>query len=281
VWTPHSERLRQAIGDSLDAGTFVVLNEIFKGSTDKKVSPIETLNFLLTLTPESRSHKLFVGAVAYGRVPALVLTDVEVPPAVAADEQIGRRLLYVPLDTRVDWDGPVSAAGFGSIGRYRASSPEAAAACNMILSDVIDRYFRDPGRTLESVAADLGFGGLKSTASYTDPHEGLRELFRLVCDAPPTAGSDAARAAPDRGWKVIRRDDTGPLAEQWLSLANGPSGEAWTQSRRCAEVDWRRVLGVAGDPVTFDAFPHRSVLYVRFRRGGKRGAGPFNLEIVS
>jgi hypothetical protein len=266
MYTADSVRLMQAVAGGLDAGSFVVLNEIFKEAQKAKLKPRAAVDPILTMTPASVAHRLYIGPRPLGRLPALVLTDIEIPAVVHADVQLARRLVWVELQSKVAWEKPISEAGFGGIGRYRLSSPEAALACDAILSDVTDRFFRSPP-TVAAVAHELGFGTLEDSGDCGAVRDVLRRFFALVCEAPDLTGQDALRY-PAPGWKVISRGDTNELADTWNQLTNGLQGDEWGESRVVSGEDWSQLLGVA-PRVHFDRALYRNSLYVRFRVGGK------------
>lgn len=266
MYTADTVRLMQAVAGALDTGSFVVLNEIFKEAARAKLKPRAAVDPILTMTPSSSAHRLYIGPRPLGRLPALVLTDIEIPAAVHADVQLARRLIWVPLEAKLDWTKTVGEAGFGDIGRYRLSSPEAAAACDAILSDVTDRFFHAP-MTVAAVAKELGFGTLEETGDCGQTRDSLRRFFKLVCDAPDLAGSDADRY-PGPGWKAVGMGDTSDLAELWAQIANGPQGDEWGESRIATGEDWSLLLG-CGPRVHFDRLRYRNTLYVRFRVGPK------------
>jgi hypothetical protein len=268
LYAADTTRLMQAIASGLDAGSFVVLNEIFKEAQKAKLKPRAAVDPILSMTPASVSHRLYIGPRPLGRLPALVLTDIEIPSVVQSDVQLARRLVWVNLnDTgRVEWEATVAAGGFGGIGRYRLSSAEAAAACDAVLSDVTDRFFRSP-RTVADVAAELGFGTLEASGDCAEMRDTLRRFFGLVCDAPDLTGNDAERY-PGTGWKRIDRGDTSELADIWSQLANGAQGDDWAESRVVTGEDWSQVLGVSAR-VHFDRVTYRGAVFVRFRIGPK------------
>ncbi|AMV28823.1 hypothetical protein VT84_30800 [Gemmata sp. SH-PL17] len=259
-------RLMQAVGEGLDAGSFVVLNEIFKEAAKARLKPRAAVDPILTMTPNSLSHRLYIGPRPLGRLPALVLTDIEIPAVVHSDVQLARRLVWVDLPSKVEWGQSLAKAGFGDMARFRLWKPEAAAAADAIVSDVTDRFFRDAW-TVADVAKELGFGTLEDLGDCGTVRDSLRRFFKLVCDAPALTGSDADRY-PAPGWKAIGRGDTSDLADLWNQLANGLQGDEWGESRIVTGEDWGRLLGKK-ESIKFDRAMYRNTLYVRFRIGQK------------
>lgn len=265
TFSADNHRLMQAVAEGLDKGSFVVLNEIFKEAERVRLKPRAAVDPILTMTPSAVSHRLYIGPRPLGRLPALVLTDVDIPVNVQTDVQIARRLILVQQTAKVDWETSVGKAGFGQIGRFRTWKPEAAVASDAILSDVIDRFFRTPW-TVREIAKELGFGSLEDAGLVVQIRDVMRRFFVEILKAPNLTGEDAKRY-PLPGWKVIRADDQGELRNLWDELADDTQGSGWGTSRLCSGEDWSKLLG-ATDVVRFDARLYRGHLYCRFRIGG-------------
>jgi hypothetical protein len=267
IWSTNQERFRQAIKAGIDAGSFVSVHEILKDALRAGLTPVEALDPILTLTPTSTSHVLYVGPVALGRLPAFTLTDTYCPQEVRDDVQLARRLIYVRLPSRVDWETPLTTrAGGKGIEAFRTFGPEEAEAANAVLSHVIDTYFQHP-MTLRAIAAHLGFTTLEDSQDFDDPRELLRRFFELVCNAPDRLNEADQRRWRGRGWKKIQRQDETELADLWRQLADG-EGEEYTRSRRCRETDWGGLLGHNGLPITFEvSHSSHATVAVRFRLG--------------
>jgi hypothetical protein len=267
VWTANQERFRQAVKAGIDAGGFVSVHEFLKDALRAGLNPVEALDPILTLTPSSTSHVLYVGPVALGRLPAFTLTDIYCPQEVRDDLQLARRLIYVRLPSRVDWDTALTKhAGGKHIEAFRTFGQEEADAANAVLSHVIDRYFQRP-LTLREIAADLGYSTLEESDDFEDPRELLRRFFELVCAAPDRLNEADRRRWKGRGWKKVQRYEETELADLWRQLADG-EGEHYTRSRRCREADWGRLLGRPGRPITFEVVhSSHSTVAVRFKLG--------------
>jgi hypothetical protein len=267
VWTGSPERFRQAVKAGIDAGGFVSVHEFLKDALRAGLSPVEALDPILTLTPSSTSHVLYLGPVALGRLPAFTLTDIYCPQEVRDDVQLARRLLYVRLPSRVDWEAPLTQhAGGRGIEAFRTFGQDEADAANALLGHVIDRYFQRP-MTLREIAADLGYTTLEDSDDFDDPRELMRRFFDLVCAAPDRLNDADRRRWRGRGWKKVQRHEETELADLWRQLADG-EGEDYTRSRRCREMDWGRLLGRPGLPITFEvAHSSHSTVAVRFKLG--------------
>jgi hypothetical protein len=231
-WQRNSERVRQGVLQAKATGSFVLLNEIMKKGQADRQSIEETLDFLLTLTPDSVSHRLYVGPVRLGWLPVVVLTDTVVPAELKQSRQLARRLIYAPIFGMVEWERTLQQ--IGSFDRFRIADPRHAAAGNVILSAVVDRFFRVP-RTLKDMAAELGYSSLDQSAEAMDGQGALRALFDAVCDAPD------ARSLPvgmtGRGWKSIEPFHETRLSDLWREIGQ----------RKATECPWSNLLGVPGE----------------------------------
>jgi hypothetical protein len=259
-WTGSSEKLRQGVMGAKRHGSYAVFNEYLKDSGKGGKSPVAAMDFLLTLTPESTSHVLYVGPVPLGTPPVCVWTDTYLPAEVKQDVQIARRLVHVPLLTKhPEWKATMPAAGVPHPSKVRVASQEFADACNAVLSAVVDEFFEEP-LTFHEIALRLGFRTLEDSAEAEEGTESLKALFAAACAAPPIGGADAKRWK-GRGWRVITREQQTDLAEAWRLVCD----EGFTSSRRCTEVDWARLLGVP-EPVAFEIRAHGTKVAVRWVR---------------
>jgi hypothetical protein len=265
-FTPDGVRLIQTISEALDKGSFAVLNEVFKEAERAKLQPRAAVDPILTLTPNVLAHKMYVGPRPLGKLPALILTDISIPSSVHSDLQLARRLVWVHQPHRVHWDANITKT-CGEAGRFRLWSPEAADACNAILSDVIDRYFRLP-TTLREIAADLGLGTLEDCGGVVDLRLVMKAFFDEVLAAPDLTGAEAQRF-PGGGWKVIDRGDSTKLRDLWDELADSTTGAEWHSSRVADAEDWSTILGTAS-PIRFSRGNWRGKTFVRFQVGGSK-----------
>jgi len=264
VFSTDTVRFRQSIMSAVEAGTFMAVNEILKDGRRFRLTATQTLDPILNLTEGSTSHVLYVGPVALGRMPVIVLTDINVPDEVRADVQLARRLTHVHQSSRVDWETTLLDTEIRDIRRFRVHSEVNARACDALLSDVIDTFFGVP-MTFSKIAGELGFTTLEKSTDFESPEERLLEFFRLVCDAPPVSGSYAKRYASP-GWKMISRGHETPLAEAWDELHDG---DTYTDSRKCRERDWSALLGTSKRVVFDVAAVKDATVMVRFRVGDR------------
>lgn len=276
VWVNNVERVRQSIQESKERGTFVAFNEILKESSRAKNGPVQTADFILNLTADSVSHKMYVGPVQLGTLPVFVWTDTHVPLELKQDAQLARRLIHVHLSHQVDWRETLRSSGLNQMRRIRTLSQQYADACNSIVSGVIDEFFRDP-MTFEDIAAKLGYTPMAQSSEAAEGEEVLRLFFAGVCAAPELTAADAARWT-GRGWKLIQRSHETPLSSLWEQVCD----DGWLSSRRCEEVDWCKLLKLS-EPCKFELRLHGNAkLALRFKSvEGTRSTYRVNSELVA
>ncbi|MFO0931037.1 MAG: hypothetical protein U0736_29065 [Gemmataceae bacterium] len=266
AWTPSPERWHQALAEAADVTSLVTCNEYLKLAMRHGMTAKQALDPFLELEVGVAAHRLYVGPVPIARLPGLVVTDVRAPADLADDRQIGRRFVYAHLSSRVEWNGPCQAAGFGDAARLRFGGSQLVAAANAILSDLIDVYFSWP-QSLAQIARQLGFPLLEN-AELGGGTQDLLDLFAAVCAAQPPLAADANRFS-GAGWKVITRGSENDLARAWEKVCDS----GWISSRRCEAEDWAHVLHThTTGEIVCDVRPHgQSKVGVRFR------VGPVNL----
>ncbi len=261
-WSSNVERLRAALHAGKENGSYVVFNEIVKDSRGSGKAVQDGLGFLLNLTPDSLSHKLYIGPVHLGSLPVCVLTDTSLPLEVIQHSQMARRLVGVNLPRQVAWEDSIKDHGISKIVDLRLLGGEYVVACNVILSTIIDRFFAYP-MTFEEIAAALGFRKLEVSDEMDEKRDTLKRFFAHVAKAPDATGADSRRWA-GRGWKVIDRGQQTDLCDLWRQL----SDEGYTTSEKCNETDWAGLLGCLG-PVAFQCRSHGGKVAVRFVRGNR------------
>lgn len=242
VWSNDIERLRQGILSAKESGSFVSFDEVVKQSRAKKQSPVAAMDFLLNLTPNSTSHKLYVGATSLGSLPVVAFTDNELPIEVRNDKQLSRRIVHVHLPNAVEWRSTILNHGLTNIEELRLAGEEYANACDAILSYVIDMFFKSRCSFMD-IAELLGFATMSESEEQDDLNDQLRRLYTLTCEASDLTGSDKVRWS-GKGWKLINRQDRdkSDIVKTWLEVCDGEEGDLFTKSRRCIEVDWQKLL---------------------------------------
>lgn len=269
IWNPSDERFRQSIIEGSFSGSFVTCNEIIKDGAKHRKGPRECLNPFLNLTPNSVSHKLYVGPVQMGQLPVFVVTEVHLPNELRESIQIARRFIHVRLNKRLFWEKSLVETGVYSADRFRLARLDFAEAANAVLSFAIDRWFRHPA-TLKEIAADLGFSTLEQAAPEDENENTLKRFFKAVCNAPSLDGDKTRQKFQGTGWKLIRKSEETELRELWTQLCtNEASG--FIESERCRECDWAHELNFQQGEICFDLASHGgSTVAVRFRVGDPR-----------
>lgn len=234
-WQGDIEKFRQAYAMGAEVGSFVSVNELLKDAERTGSSAIQAMDAFLNLTPDSLTHKLYKGATPLGKNPATVVTDICVPQGLRDDKQISRRFVYVHLTKAIDWINSVVESGVHKFERLRLADERYAAAADAIVSQIIDRWFRER-KTLVDIAVELGYSTLDTaTTGFEDPIENLIEFYEAWKRQTPST-----ETRWHGGWRTIRRGDGTRLADAWDILSDG--GKNWGSSRKVSEQDWTRVL---------------------------------------
>ena len=272
-------RFRAQIMTGAEKGPVVVFNELLKDSARgrHKATTREALDFVLNLTEDSTSHKLFTGSVAMGRLPTIVITEPVCPMNLQDETQLARRIRHHEVNGRKDeWRQTIAAAGISKLALIRTVSDAVSRACDAILSDVIDTYFSVPSNW-DDLADSLGVKTIETSDAFEEQTPWLRELFRLVCVAPALDARDAKLYSG--GFKKITRDAVdSDLVAVYSKYADG-NGADWTTSRRLTEKDWSTVLK-SDVPVWIDTRPHQGDVFIRFGVGPKKKPTKVNEQIV-
>jgi hypothetical protein len=276
AWTPSPERWHQALAEAADVTSLVTCNEYLKLAMRQGMTAKQALDPFLELEVGVAAHRLYVGPVPLTKLPGLIVTDIRAPADISDDRQIGRRFVYVHLTSRVEWNGPCQAAGFGDAARLRHGGPHLVQAANAVLSHVIDAQFSWP-QSLAVIAQQLGFPMLEN-ADLGSGTQDLIELFVAVCRAQPPLLGDATRFSGP-GWKVVTRGSETDLARAWEKVCDS----GWVSSRRCESEDWAHALqaDVAGEVVCDIRAHGQSKVGIRFRVGPTNLPTLVNEQIVS
>ena len=265
IWVADTQRFRQNLMESSRHSSFVVVNEIFKESSKLRISPTQALDPMLSLTEDSRSWEMYVGQVAFGRLPVFVCTDVNIPPELRVDIQIARRFTFLQLTKRNYWSDTFVQKGIRPH-EFRLISKDHNEAANGILSDIIDEFFKQP-TSLADITERLELKSFEEQSEeVTQTKNSLKVLYDAVLSAPQLEGSDAQRYTPEKGWKKIDRSRDSVILKSWEDVCDGvETSETWGKSRSVDSEDWSKLLGT-DFPVVCDVYKYRpSVLYIRFR----------------
>lgn len=280
LYVADIERFRSQVRDASQTGSFVSFDEFIKNTTraSPKMTAVQAMDPLLNFTPGSLSHKMYVGPVKMGHVGVCIWTETWVPEVLRNNTQIARRVHYIKLARKVEWEKGLTANGISEIEKVRVLSEEHAAACNAILSDLMDKYLGIP-QTFDQLAEQIEVTTLENSPDFYDPTPKLLEFYRLVCEASDP-DSVEAKKFEGPGWKVINRENANDdLVTIWTHLADGPRGQ-WLTSRQVAEKDWGSILGVPAEVHCDLRNDGSGRVAVRFRVGTMQQPTKLNGEII-
>lgn len=278
----NTERFRQALQEAGQQGPCVLVNEILKDAANgvRRLTAKEALDPLLNLTPDSLSHKLYTGSIRFGRVPAIYLTEPKIPLYMAAETQLARRIREWEVKGRKDrWKETVPPSGvdMNCLQSLRAVGREIAAACDAVVSEVVDEFFAVP-TTWDAIANRLGCKTLEESDEFENPTVLQREFFDLVCQAPDLTGRDL-KLYPG-GYKKIDRNTQTELEKDLLAVYSQFSDNGnWLESRTLTAADWSTILKV-DDNVNLDVTSDGVNVFVRFRVGPMKKPYRVNNAVV-
>lgn len=264
IWVPHIDRFRQSLMDAARTSGFICINEVFKNAVSSRLTHTQALDPMLSLTEESRSHVMYTGSVAFGRLPVIVLTDISVPQEVQADMQISRRFIFYRLQRQSFWSDTLVKKRIRPH-EFRKISPEHNEAADSILSDIIDNFFQEP-LSLQEIAERLDISSLDTYSNDVDDKTGmLLRFYQEVIQSKPISGTDANRYDPELGWKRIDRVQDNMLNSMWNDLCDGQTPETWCKSRVIESEDWSKLLKVDENIQCEIRTPRVGVVIIRFR----------------
>jgi len=288
TYSNDEARFRQAVKDVAEKGCMIRADEFLKES--KRVlrgawSPKAAMEPLLTLTPKTLCHVLYLGPRPLGTLPVIVITETACPAVLKDYTQISRRVRYIPLHgSKRDWKECLAAAGLTgeTMTRLRLVSAEVNEACDVILSDVVDEFFCTP-MTWDAQADKCGIPTLEESKEFVNPVPSLLRFYQLVCQMPPQEDKHATRHKSKDGWRRISKHEAAsPDAMELLDLFDGFSdeqGKNWGQSIILQEKSWGDLLKV-DHYVNLDIHSEGgSVAYVRFRYGQPHALVKVNEQI--
>lgn len=241
AWTPDTDRVRMQVLNAREQGTYATFNEALKDADRAKRTTIQAMDFILNLTPDSTSHKLYVGPTRLGTLPVFVWTDTAIPQELQQDAQLARRIVHIHNSNSVDWAASIKDIG-GKIQYLRTADIRYADAGNAILSEVIDDFFSER-HTFFEVAERLQYSNLYTTPEAREMDDVLIAFYNALCATPSVTGVDAIRWK-GRGWKTIHRSFESPLLQLWMQICDENMNGNFTSSRKCTEVDWQKLLGL-------------------------------------
>jgi hypothetical protein len=260
-----------AMWDAAQTGPAVLVNEVLKSAaaSDRKLTAREALDPLLTMTPDTLHHKLYLGSIPFGRVPAVYLTEPKIPHYMAAETQLARRIREWEVEGRKDrWKDTVPAAGvdFGNLHLFRLTSREVNAACDAIVSEVVDEFFALP-TSWDKIADSLNCKTLEESDQFENPVTQLKAFFDLVVKSPDLDPKSREGKVYTGGFKEISRNASGELAQDLAAAYTQFSDNGdWTESRTLVSADWSTIVK-AHKNVNLDLRSNGVNVYARFRVG--------------
>lgn len=231
--------LRQSLLVAKQTGAFVFFDEFFKNARIQRVPEVDATETLLSFTPDSVSHQLYVGPVRMGDLPLLIWADTHIPQEVLTHEQIGRRMYHHRFPGGLTWEATMQRIGEFKFLRANGN-PDIVDACNAILSAVVDRYFTGELCDFATAANSLGFKRLRDGDALEDKRCLIRELFSVISAAPCPGdvwakkygrgskkmeldGNNEIYAAVDMLWRIDEKNtrSCGAIEEADLKVAIG------------------------------------------------------------
>jgi hypothetical protein len=239
-------------------GDLLKINEIEKQANRTHIDVLSAMDDLLNLTPESMSHRMYIGQIPLGRIPVIVWTDQSISEEILKSGQIGRRMIHVHLtEVYLTENGdsvwkPLVANTIQRIELLRTAGPEWKNAADTIVSYVIDRWFSVIPSGFEEIARSLGFG-LLSEVRKEENAEDLLELFLVACNPVFEADATTQRRLGSRGWHKCP-------ASVWDRYRDKKD---LTSSRWAQEQNWKRLLNT-DEEVVFESRAINTDVYIRF-----------------
>jgi hypothetical protein len=247
-FSPDVQRFQQSYASASDECGFALFDEASKSGVSGK----QLRDYCLMFRKGIKFHRLYCGPTPINNPAVVVMTDPCIPSELQTEEQTARRIAAVDLGAGVnaiektDWR---TTCGTGSVEQWRAGWNNAGFA-DAFLSDVIDRYFREPGSTFQKVVADLSFKMMNEMkAEEIDPT--FREFYDAIQAMPP-------EEKPWRGLsncRVFGRGENSRVAEIYRELTGG-------DEQAIAAAPWSRITGEPG--MTCKVKPHGNKVGVKF-----------------
>lgn len=259
--SPDRDRFDNALCSARDSGAFVFLDEFFKNKGSK--TDVEAMETLLTITPNTRVYRIYIGAIPMGDLPFLIWADTVIPEEVKAHEQIGRRVHHYDLSDELAWEKPMMDAGIGKPKDLRLNgSDEVILACNSILSYIIDLWFMQPVTDFASVAEFLQIARIRDSNVIEDKRDSIRELYTLWLKAKPITEAPLLKRFSKPGFRIAK-DDGHCLMYQALHSCQTEAEQGTDRCRAIDESDLRKVLGTKLQ-TKMETRKHGTIYAIRF-----------------
>ena len=287
TYNPDDAQLKRSVKRGAETAALVVANEFVKDSCRmlRRRDPRAAFEPLLTLTPTTAVHVLFVGPRNLGRLPPLIITEPEFPAEIADYTQVARRLRYKRIsNSKKSWSEIWGRLGLESdkIHLFRKLSDRVATAADVILSDVIDNCFGTP-MTWNDLADMHGAKKVTEHDDMRSPDPSLRRLFAYCCTLTEETEPKFV-SLHGSGFRQIHKTDTRDGRHEdalyiYSSFSNG--GTNWGKADALIEKDWNAILNYTGDEIQLDIVSDGvSAVYLRWRTGTSTTPKLCNSEIL-
>jgi hypothetical protein len=275
IFTANQERLLQSYGEVSATCTIALFDEIAK----QRVTDEELQAGVLNMVRGKQYHRLYVGPTPIDSPAAVFFCDTALPSVFTNDTQLARRVVLIQLGAGINASAELvnwkDTCDCGDIRYWRQYSRENADAADMIVSDVMDTYFRNPHVNLQKIAKAFGYSFLTEPIGDVDSDLPKKTLFDAVCADTEHAGTAMFKG---QGWKVVALHPETPIAAALRECGVRVGEPAALQA--LTGCQWRRVLGIPG--VELDLQPHGQKIAIRFRLGKSRAKGTkYNADIAS
>jgi DNA polymerase len=222
----QEERLNQSVGDAMRLSRLLVFDDFAKNPADYR----HLHAFTTRLNRAAFTHyKNYKGAESPPFNNAVIFTDWRIPAFFSQDQQFGRRVHLLRLDSRLttSWEKMGH-----MVEKWWMATPELTKAAHALHSWVIDEYFPPGSKTSFAVKmAMLDIPLLEAEAGGTDTHDAVKdlvvELIERIAASPEEDGTTQKRVG--RGSRFIDWNKAGTVGAtcQLLveSLGKGSSGQ--------------------------------------------------------
>lgn len=239
---------------------FVFFDEFFKFAKQAGMTNIQAMEQLLGFKEDKLVYMIYVGAVPFGPLPALIWADSEIPREIQGHEQIGRRVFCHRMAGELAWEEPLAASGISEVRYTRTRADmDVIRAMNTVLSHIIDEYFLTSVTDFASVADQLGFKRLRDGEAVEDKRDLIREFYVAFCNAPAPSDSDAKRFGKNA--KTFRIDGVPSPLQTCLAALQLPDEMNTIECRALAEADVTKVLDLKS-PARFQLKRHGQTIGV-------------------
>lgn len=259
-----SDRFNNQLLMAKSKGGFVFFDEFFKFAKQANLTNVEAMENLLSFTRDQLCYMIYIGSVSLGELPLFLWADTTIPPDVLAHAQIGRRVFSYKLHRTLKWEESLRDYNIGEPCNLRLyGTPEMVEACNSILSQIIDDWFRSPVTDFAQVAEELQVKRIRDTTGIADERNAtIKELFDAVCYAPEIEGIDDKKRFSKIGFKLARAEGICPVYRA-LELCQSESERNKDECRLVSETDLMTCLGLTM-PATIEIRKHGTKYAIRF-----------------